>query len=161
MYIYKKSNLMPGEKSMLIRGPMLTYSHTETMPWFTKDRVLFAMTKNWDFDSFNIRVNKILWDSEYNWTVLDTVDCERLILDMYNLRDLDDLVGYLFRASTDGYTIRYVSTDNLTGIYLERSKDHSTNIDEDVISTLVEVVKSAVEDRKPRWHDEAKGGWQG
>ena len=70
---------------------------------------------------------------------------------MYNHKDLDDLVGYLFQASIEGYTIRYVSTDTLTGIYLQKTKDFSTNIDDEVLTTLVDVVNAAVEDRKPRW----------
>ena len=70
---------------------------------------------------------------------------------MYNLKDLDNLVGYLFQASIEGYTIRYVSPDTLTGIYLQKTNDFSTNIDDEVLTTLVDVVNAAAEDRKPRW----------
>ena len=156
MHIYRESKLYEGEKSELLHGPL--FSHHGTVPWFTKDKVMFIMKVMWDFSSFSIQVNKILWDSESNWTKLDTVDCERVTFDMYNFNDLDELVGYLFRASIDGYTIRYVSSDNsIGGIFLERSKDNSTNIDEDVMSTLVEVVKLAIEDKKPKYFDEVKG----
>lgn len=145
----EKCKLWKGEKLELLYGLFYSYNG-EKMPWFTKDKVLFTMTEKWDFDSFNIKVTKILWNSEHCWTRFDDVECEKVTFDMYNLRDLDELVGYLFQASIDGYTIRYVSTDTLTGIWLERSKDNSTNIDEDVISTLMEVVKGAVEDKKPK-----------
>ena len=149
MIEHGKCKLWEGEKKELLHGTLYSYKYI-TMPWFTKDKVLSTMTEKWDFYSFNIRVNKILWDSEFFWTQFDKVECEKVSFDMHNLRDLDELVGYLFQASIDGYTIRYVSTDTLTGIWLERSKDNSTNIDEDVISTLMEVVKGAVEDKKPK-----------
>jgi hypothetical protein len=67
---------------------------------------------------------------------------------MYKFKDLDALIGYLFQASIEGYTIRYVSTDTLTGIYLEKSGDNTTNIDGEVISALIESVKEANEARK-------------
>lgn len=151
MHNYGKPNLWAGEKSELLHGPLHSYTH-EQMPWFTKDRVLFTIKKKWDFESFFIKVSKILWDnSESSWTKLDDVECEKVAFDMYNRKDLDELVGYLFQASIEGYTIRYVSTDTLTGIYLQKTRDFSTNIDDEVLTTLVDVVNAAVEDRKPRW----------
>ena len=52
-------------------------------------------------------------------------------------------MGTLFQASIDGYTIRYTSRDcyDRFRLFLERTKDARTNIDEDVVSTLVEVVR--------------------
>ena len=150
MHRYMDSYLYDGEKSMLLHGPMLTYNHNEQMPWFTKDKVLFFVKEQWGFYSFNIKVNKILWDSESSWTKLDEVECEKVAFDMYNRKDLDNLVGYLFQASIESYTIRYVSPDTLTGIYLQKTRDFSTNIDDEVLTALVDAVNAAVEDRKPR-----------
>jgi hypothetical protein len=147
---YGHSQLYDGEKIMLLNGPFNSYKWPDRMPWFTKDKVIYTIN-NWDFSSFNIRVNKILQNGEYPWNSRnDEVDREQIAFDMYNRKDLDELVGYLFQASIDGYTIRYVSTDTLTGIYLEKSKDNSTNIDEDVLTALVEAVEEAIEDRKPK-----------
>jgi hypothetical protein len=150
MHKYGKSNLWAGEKSELLHGPLDSYTH-EQMPWFTKDRVLFTIKEKWYFESFYIKVNKILWNSEFAWFRNDNVECERVAFDMYKGRDLDDLVGYLFQASIEGYTIRYVSPDTLTGIYLQKTRDFSTNIDDEVLTTLADVVNAANEDRKPRW----------
>lgn len=150
MHKYEKSYLCDGEKSELLHGLLHSYTH-EQMPWFTKDRVLYILKEKWGFSSFNIKVNKILWDSEFAWFRYDDVECERVAFDMYNRKDLDDLVGYLFQASIEGYTIRYVSPDTLTGIYLQKTRDFSTNIDDEVLTTLVDVVNAAVEDRKPGW----------
>lgn len=151
MIKYGKSNLWAGEKSELLHGPLHSYTH-EQMPWFTKDRVLYILKEKWDFSSFNIKVSKILWNSELAWFRNDNVECERVAFDMYHLKDLDELVGYLFQASIEGYTMRYVSSDTLTGIYLQKTRDFSTNIDDEVLTTLVDVVKVAIEDRKPRWN---------
>lgn len=151
MHKYGKSNLWAGEKSELLHGRLHSYNH-ETMPWFTKDKVLHILQEKWDFTSFHIKVSKILWDnSESDWSRFDDVECEKVAFDMEKLKDLDELVGYLFQASIEGYTIRYASMDTLTGIYLQKTKDFSTNIDDEVLTTLVDVVKEAIEDRKPRW----------
>ena len=150
MIKYGKSNLWVGEKSELLHGPFHSYKSPDRMPWFTKDKVLFTIKEKWDFSSFNIKVSKILWNSEFAWFRNDNVECERVAFDMYHLKDLDELVGYLFQASIEGYAIRYVSTDTLTGIYLQKTSDFSTNIDDDVLTTLIDVVNAAVEDRKPR-----------
>ena len=148
----KKTWLYDGEKLELLHGVVRgSYKYDEQMPWFTKDRVLYIIKEKWDFYSFHIKVHKILWDSEFTWFRHDHVDCEETAFDMYNLKDLDDLVGCLFQASIEGYTIRYVSTDTLSGIYPQKTRDFSTNIDDEVLTTLVDVVKEAVEDRKPRW----------
>ena len=150
MHRYGKSSLWEGEKSELIHGLLHSHRCTDPMPWFTKDKVLLTFKKKWDFDSFHIKVHKILWDSEFSWTKLDHVECERVAFDMYNLKDLDDLVGYLFQASIEGYAIRYVSPDTLTGIYLQKNRDFITNIDDEVLTTLIDVVNEAVEDRKQK-----------
>ena len=147
MHIYGKSNLWAGEKSELLYGVLSWRYHQK---WYTKEKVIHTFKKMWDFSSFNIKVNKIFWDEDVPWKMNDTVFREQIAFDMYSLKDLDALVGYLFQASIEGYTIRYVSTDTLTGIYLERSNDNSTNIDEDVISTLVEAVENEVRDKKPK-----------
>ncbi len=148
MHKYIDREMYEGEKVMLLHGGL---SWVKDQRWFTKGMVLSTMTDKWDFDSFNIKVNKIFWDEDVPWKRNDTVFRDQIAFDMYNFKDLDALVGYLFQASIEGYTIRYVSTDTLTGIYLERSKDNSTNIDEEVVSALVEVVEEANEARKP--HD--------
>ncbi len=67
----------------------------------------------------------------------DDVQRSDYAFDLYKGRDLDLLVGIMFQASIDGYTIRYASPNCLTGLYLERTKDVSSNIDEDVVSELV------------------------
>lgn len=140
MHNYGKQVLYQGERAELLHG---WDSSRKTMPWFTKEKVVQTI-RNWDFSSFNIKVSKILWDSEFNWTRIDHVECERIAFDMYRLKDLDDLVGYLFQASIEGYSIRYVSTDMLTGIYLERTRDGATNIDDEVLETLVKRVDEVV-----------------
>ena len=151
MHKYTDNNkLYDGEKLEILHGSICVYKYDEFMPWFTKGKVLLTIKEKWRFESCYITVNKVLWNSEFAWFRNDNVKCEKIAFDMFNLKDLDELVGYLFQASIDGYTIRYISPDNFTGMYLERTKDNSTNIDEDVISTLMEVVKCAVEDRKPR-----------
>lgn len=150
----KKTQLYDGEKLELLHGHLSSYKYDEQMPWFTKDRVLYILKEKWDiysfYTSFYIKVHKILWNSDFAWFRYDKVDCEEATFDMYKSRDLDDLVGYLFQASIEGYTIRYVSSDTLTGIYLQKTRDFSTNIDDEVLTTLVDVVNSAVDDRKPR-----------
>lgn len=151
MIKYEKSNLWEGEKSELFCGPFHSFRYSDPMPWFTKDKVLFIIKEKWDFDSFHIKVNKILWDSEFAWFRHDKVDCERATFDMYHLRDLDELVGYLFQASIEGYAMRYVSTDTLTGIYLQKTTDFSTNIDDEVLTTLADVVNKYCDcGHKPR-----------
>ena len=146
----QKTHLCSGEKAELLFGPIHLHGNNNHMQWFTKDRVLFTIKEKWDFYSFHINVHKILWDSEFAWHRYDKVDCEETAFDMY--RDLDDLVGYLFQASLEGYTIRYVSSNTLTGIYLQKTKDFNTNIDDEVLTTMVDVVNATVEDRKPCWH---------
>jgi len=148
MHKYLDREMYEGEKVMLLHGGL---SWVKDQKWFTKDMVLSTMIEKWDFDSFNIKVNKIFWDEDVPWKRNDTVFRDQISFDMYNFKDLDALVGYLFQASIEGYTIRYVSTDTLTGIYLEKSGDNTTNIDEEVISALVKVVEEANEARKP--HD--------
>ena len=149
----QKTHLYDGEKVELLHGIVQgSYKYNEQMPWFTKDKVLFTIKWKWDFYSFHIKVHKILWDSEFAWFRNDKVDCEETAFDMYRSRDLDELVGYLFQASIEGYTIRYVSADTLSGIYLQKTRDFSTNIDDEVLTTLVDVVNALWEDRKQRWH---------
>jgi hypothetical protein len=148
MHKYLDREMYEGEKVMLLHGGL---SWVKDQKWFTKDMVLSTMIEKWDFDSFNIKVNKIFWDEDVPWKRNDTVFRDQIAFDMYNFKDLDALVGYLFQASIEGYTIRYVSPDTLTGIYLEKSGNNTTNIDEEVISALIEVVKEANKARKP--HD--------
>ena len=148
MHKYIDREMYDGEKKELLHGGFLWRNDRK---WYTKKEVIYTFKKMWDFSSFNIKVNKIFWDEDVPWKRNDTVFRDQIAFDMYNFKDLDALVGYLFQASIEGYTIRYVSTDNLTGIYLEKSGDNTTNIDEEVVSALVEVVKEANEARKP--HD--------
>lgn len=148
MHKYLDREMYEGEKVMLLHGGL---SWVKDQKWFTKDMVLSTMIEKWDFDSFNIKVSKIFWDEDVPWKRNDTVFRDQIAFDMYNFKDLDALIGYLFQASIEGYTIRYVSTDTLTGIYLEKSGNNTTNIDDEVVSALVEVVKEANEARKP--HD--------
>ena len=148
MHKYIDREMYDGEKKELLHGGIL-WRHNQK--WYTKEKVIHTFKKLWDFSSFNIKVNKIFWDEDVPWERNDTVFRDQIAFDMYKFKDLDALIGYLFQASIEGYTIRYVSTDNLTGIYLEKSGDNTTNIDEEVISALVEVVEEANEARKP--HD--------
>ena len=148
MHRYIDREMYDGEKKELLHGGLL-WRHDQK--WYTKEKVIHTFKKMWGFSSFNIKVNKIFWDEDVPWKRNDTVFRDQIAFDMYNFKDLDALIGYLFQASVEGYTIRYVSTDNLTGIYLEKSGDNTTNIDEEVISALVEVVEEANEARKP--HD--------
>lgn len=140
MHNYGKQVLYQGEREELLHG---WDSKRKTMPWFTKEKVVQTI-RNWDFSSFNIMVSKILWDEDKPWGMADALDCEKIAFDMYRLKDLDDLVGYLFQASIEGYSIRYVSTDMLTGIYLEWTRDGTTNIDDEVLETLVKRVDEVV-----------------
>ena len=144
MHKYIDREMYAGEKKELLHGGLFW---VKDQKWFTKEQVVKAF-KKWNFDSLNIKVNKILWDDEFSWSRYDTVFREQIAFDMYNLKDLDDLIGYLFQASIEGYTIRYVSPDTFTGIYLEKSGNNTTNIDEEVVSTLIEVVEEANEARK-------------
>ena len=148
MHKYIDREMYDGEKKELLHGGLLWRYNQK---WYTKEKVIHTFKKMWDFSSFNIKVNKIFWDEDVPWKRNDTVFRDQIAFDMYKFKDLDALIGYLFQASIEGYTIRYVSTDTLTGIYLERTKDNTTNIDEEVISALVEVVEEANEARKP--HD--------
>ena len=137
----KKTPLLSGEKSELLTGVgQGGYKYDKQITWFTKDMVLNTIKERWVFHSFYIKVHKILWNSEFNWFKYNKVDCEEAVFDMYKSRDLGDLVGYLFQASIEGYTIRYVSTDTLTGIYLQKSRDFSTNIDADVIDAIIKKI---------------------
>ena len=148
MHKYIDREMYDGEKEELLHGGIL-WRHDQK--WYTKEKIIHTFKKMWDFSSFNIKVNKIFWDEDVPWKRNDTVFRDQIAFDMYKFKDLDALIGYLFQASIEGYTIRYVSTDTLTGIYLEKFGDNTTNIDEEVVSALVEVVKEANEARKP--HD--------
>ena len=148
MHKYIDREMYDGEKKEVLHGGLLWRYNQK---WYTKEKVIHTFKKMWDFDSFNIKVNKIFWDEDVPWKRDDTVFRDQIAFDMYKFKDLDALIGYLFQASIEGYTIRYVSTDTLTGIYLEKSGDNTTNIDEEVISALIESVEEANEARKP--HD--------
>lgn len=149
MHKYIDREMYDGEKKELLHGGFL-WSWRKDQKWYTKKEVIYTFKKMWDFSSFNIKVNKIFWDEDVPWKSNDIVFRDQIDFDVYNFKDLDALVGYLFQASIEGYTIRYVSADTSTGIYLEKSGNNTTNIDEDVISALVEVVKSAVENKKQK-----------
>lgn len=105
--------------------------------WHTKDEVIKTI-RDWDWYSNYITVSMIEWDADREpWGMEDDVQRSDYAFDLYKGRDLDLLVGIMFQASIDGYTIRYASPNCLTGLYLERTKDVSSNIDEDVVSELV------------------------
>lgn len=148
MVKYGRGHLHYDKMVMLLHGWLARKHYTH---WFTKKRTVHTFRK-WTRatrckgDSLNIKVCKILWDKGNKWGLRDDVLCETTDFDLYHAKDLDNLVGYLFQASIEGYTIRHVSTETLTGIYLERSRDGSTNIDDEVIGTLVEVAHEMLED---------------
>lgn len=105
--------------------------------WHTKDEVIKTI-RDWDWYSNYITVSMIEWDADREpWGMEDDVQRSDYAFDLYKGRDLDLLVGIMFQASIDGYTIRYASPNCLTGLYLERTKDVSSNIYEDVVSELV------------------------
>lgn len=105
--------------------------------WHTKDEVIKTI-RDWDWYSNYITVSMIEWDADREpWGMEDDVQRSDYAFDLYKGRDLDLLVGIMFQASIDGYTIRYASPNCLTGLYLERTKDVSSNIDDDVVSELV------------------------
>lgn len=105
--------------------------------WHTKDEVIKTI-RDWDWYSNYITVSMIEWDADREpWGMEDDVQRSDYAFDLYKGRDLDLLVGIMFQASIYGYTIRYASPNCLTGLYLERTKDVSSNIDEDVVSELV------------------------
>ena len=137
MFKKKCMNLTEGEKREVLHcGIIPRKGH-----WHTKDEVLKTI-RNWDWYSNYVTVSMIEWDADKGpWGMMDDVRRSDYAFDLYKGRDLDLLVGLMFQASIDGYTIRYVSSDCLTGFYLERTKDVSSNIDEDVVSTLVELVR--------------------
>ena len=147
MVDYGTGPIRQSERVMLLHGWLARKHHTH---WFTKKRTIRTL-KKWpnamrcNDDTLFIKVHKILWDNRKPWGMSDEVFCESLGFNMYRYKELDDLVGYLFKASIDGYMIRYASQNVLVGIYLERSKDGSTNIDDEVIDTLVEVTHKLME----------------
>lgn len=129
-----RTRLTEGEKREVLQCGILPRKMGH---WFSKKEVLHTIS-NWDRYSDYVTVSTIGWnENNPPWGVSDDVPRLCLTFDLYHGRDLDDLIGHLFQASIDGYSIRYVSTDCLVGLYLERSKDHSTNIDEDVLDLLV------------------------
>ena len=108
MHKYIDREMYDGEKEELLHGGIL-WRHNQK--WYTKEKVIHTFKKLWGFSSFNIKVNKIFWDEDVPWKRNDTVFRDQIAFDMYKFKDLDALIGYLFQASIEGYTIRYVSTD--------------------------------------------------
>lgn len=140
MFKKKCINLTEGEKREVLHCGIIP-RFADKGHWHTKDEVIKTI-RNWDWYSNYITVSMIEWDADKGpWGMRDDVRRLDYAFDLYKGRDLDLLVGLMFQASIDGYTIRYVSSDCLTGFYLERTKDVSSNIDEDVVSTLVELVR--------------------
>ncbi len=66
---------------------------------------------------------------------------DEVIFNLSREQGLEELIGYLFQASIDGYSIRYVSSDPNIGLYLQRTQCRSSNIDDEVLTTIMEVVK--------------------
>ena len=151
MFKKKCMNLTEGEKREVLHCGIIP-RFADKGHWYSNEEVIKTI-RNWDWYSNYVTVSMIEWDADkLPWGMMDDVQRLHYAFDLYKGRDLDQLVGTLFQASIDGYTIRYVSSDCLSGFYLERTKDVSTNIDDDVLTTLVDVVHQLVEDRKPRWH---------
>lgn len=142
----RQQELTEGEKKELLHSGILP-RFADKGHWYSKEEVIKTI-RNWDWYSNYINVNLIEWDANKDpWDIGDEVPRIDYGFDVYKGNELDLLVGLMFQASIDGYTIRYVSPDCLIGFYLERTKDTSTNIDEDVLSTLVELIRD-------RWESE-------
>lgn len=134
--------LYHGEKLEL-----LSHDWAFKSTWYTKDMVI-ATLNTWDSLAGALEVSKIHWESEFDWGLENIVYRDEVLFDMDKCRDLGELIGYLFQASIDGYTIRYVSSEPDVGIYLQRSRDNSSNIDADVLDALSKAVQYIVEMRK-------------
>lgn len=67
---------------------------------------------------------------------------DEVVFNLSREQGLEELIGYLFQVSIDGYSIRYVSSDDPNiDIYLQRTQCGSSNIDDEVLTTIMEVVK--------------------
>lgn len=132
-----RQELTEGEKKELLHSGIIPRKGH----WYSKDEVI-KIISDWDLYSNYINVCLIEWDAGMGeWDMEDKVTIHDYAFDLYKGKDLDQLVGVLFQASIDGYAIRYVSTDCLTGLFLEHTRDAKTNIDEDVLNTLVELIR--------------------
>jgi hypothetical protein len=135
-----RQELTEGEKKELLYSGIIP-RFADKGHWYSKEEVIKTIA-DWDLYSNYINVCLIEWDADKgSWDIEDDVPSKDYGFDLYKGRDLDQLVGTLFQASIDGYTIRYVSRDCLTGLFLERTRDVRTNIDEDVLNALVELIR--------------------
>lgn len=133
--------LYEGEKSELLHG--VFGPRWKKLDWFTKKHVLNVIRK-WDRYTDYVAINKIGWDNEEDWGKLSEVTTEVAMFDLYNGKDTGELLGHLFESSIEGYSIRYVSTDPLVGMYLERKTGLETNIDDEVVSVMLEYTKNKI-----------------
>ena len=88
----------------------------------------------------SIEVSKLHWNSSKEWSMNDILYRDEVVFNVSKKAGIDELVGYLFQASINGYSIRYVAKDPETGIYLQRTNTGDTNIDAEVLNALVEAV---------------------
>ena len=105
-----------------------------------KSGIINDIKKKWKYEVIDVlEVSKLHWDGEEDWSMDDILYRDEIFFDVANKDGIDELVGYLFQASIDGYSIRYVSGDP-NALYLQRTKTGDTNIDEDVLEAIVEAL---------------------
>lgn len=97
--------------------------------------------RQWNTPFRELEVSKLHWDKEGDWGMDDILYRDEVIFNLSREQGLEELIGYLFQASIDGYSIRYVSSDPNIGIYLQITQCGSSNIDDEVLTTIMEVVK--------------------
>lgn len=129
------SELYEGEKEELLHG----IGQWQHEIWYTKSHILSEILE-WDRYTDYVAVNKIGWEKDWDWEKYDNVPREVFVFDLHNEKEIGELLGTLFDASLEGYSIRYVSPDPLVGIYLEKRRKggFGTNIDEEITTALSE-----------------------
>lgn len=83
-----------------------------------------------------IRVNKMVVEDEWKKEVADFLMPD----------DKGDFMAYLHEASIQGYSIRSVAPDGLTGIYLDRTGDMTTNIDLELMEAIDRIKMDGVQE---------------
>ena len=102
---------------------------------------IMSMIRQWRSSFGVLEVSKLHWDADDDWDMDDILYRDEVIFDLTNEQGLEELIGYLFQASIDGYSIRYVSSDPNIGIYLQRTQCGNSNIDDEVLTAIMEVVE--------------------
>ena len=145
-----RQELTEGEKKELLHCGIIP-RFADKGHWYSKEEVIKKIA-DWDLRCLgrrdvcgnDINVCLIEWDADKGeWSMRDDILMQEYVFDTYKGKDLDQLMGTLFQASIDGYTIRYTSRDcyDRFRLFLERTRDVGTNIDEDVLNALVELIR--------------------